>query len=830
MESVIRDIRFARRNLARTPVLTIVAILSIALGIAATTSVFSVVDAALFRPPPLKEADRLTILLTTDDEPGAPRSYGRWSWPKTRLLHDRVRSFERVASFSTSVLALTDDVPEPVNAEIVSSDYWPLLREVPTAGRTFGIDEGEGSGDHAVAVIGYDLWQRRFGGEQSVIGRRVTINGVSIRIIGIARRDFRGVSNKAQLWLPVTIAPSVSYGGYLTTDQSFISVIGRLRDGVTIDAARAELEIVGAELGRTRSAEAVRRNIIHGASAMTLNDARIDPTTRRPMFLLLVAAGCLLLLACTNVAGLLLGRAAGRRREIAIRVATGASRGRVIQQLVAEAGLLAGVGGVLGILMALPLAGQLAFPTALARGRNFYGAIGEFANPGIDFRVLGCCVALCAVTTIAFGLWPAFRATRVDLARDLRDGAAGGGRVGRRTLFGARGSIVAIETALAVALLFSGGALLASWRRMEATDLGFDRSRLITFMIRPSEVLFPPAKAPALIDRVLAEILRVPGVEAASVDGCTPLATGCANSSLHVMGRAEDAGFVAPGVLRHYIAPDHFKVLKVPLLRGRLFASADRAGAPRVTIINEMAARRFWPNEDPIGKRVWFGGGSSFDRPDSSAEIVGIVGDVAYQQLDSRPFQADFYTPYAQFTFASRYVLVRVSGDPNSIVPDLRRAARAADPSLALFDVQSMTDRMHDSWGRLSYQIRLIATFAIVALVLAGTGIFAVITHSIVDRRREIGVRVALGATSAQIVSLVGEIGARPALVGLAFGVIASIGIGRAMSALVYGVHAFDVQVGTSVIALTFLVVLAATYLAARRALMVQPLEALKQD
>jgi hypothetical protein len=296
------------------------------------------------------------------------------------------------------------------------------------------------------------------------------------------------------------------------------------------------------------------------------------------------------------------------------------------------------------------------------------------------------------------------------------------------------------------------------------------------------------------------------------------------------MGRDEPPGVDAPSVLRHYIAPDHFKVLNVPLLRGRLFNSADRAGAARVAIINQLAARRFWPGEDPIGKRVWFGGGSSFDRPDSSAEIVGIVGDVAYQQLDSRPFQPDFYTPYAQFTYATRYVLVRVSGDPNAIVPDLRRAVRSAEPSLALFDVQTMTDRMHDSWGRLSYQIRLLATFAIVALALAGTGIFAVITQTVADRRREIGVRIALGATSAGIVALVGDRGARPALLGLAVGILLSLGIGRAMASLVYGVRAFDAEVSAVVVALTVAVVVVATYLAARRALFVQPIEVLRQE
>jgi predicted permease len=827
MESLLRDFRFAARNLRRTPILALVAVLSIALGIAATTSVFSVVDAALFRPPPLNGVDRLAILLMTEEPPGQPTSYARWSWPATRILHDRARSFERVASFSQSVLALTDETPEPVTAEIVSSDYWPLLRTRLTAGRAFTADEAEGAGDHAVSVIGFDLWQRRFGGDRSVIGRSISINGVSITILGIAPPGFRGISNRAELWLPPGIAPSVSYDGYLTTNQHFISVVARLRDGATLPEARAELEVIGAEIGRSTAVQ--RQDIRRGATALTLNEARIDPTTRRPMMLLLVAAGCLLLLACANVAGLLLGRAVTRRREIAIRVATGASRGRIIGQLVAEAALLAGVGGALGILIAFPLSGQLAFPTAMARGRNFYGAIGEFANPGIDLRVLAWCVLVCAVTTAVFGLWPAFRASHVDLTRDLKDGAAGA-RVAGRTRFGARAWIVAVETGLAVTLLFSGGALIASWRRMETTDLGFDRSHLVTFMIRPSEVRFPPSRAPALIDRVLAEIARVPGVEAASVDGCTPLATGCANSTLRVMGRAESPGVAAPGILRHYIGPDHFKVLNVPLVRGRLFTSTDRAGSPRVAIINQLAASRFWPGEDPIGKRVWFGGGSSFDRPDSSAEIVGIVGDVAYQQLDSRPFQPDFYTPYAQFTYANRFVLVRVSGNASAIVPDLRRAVRAADPSLALFDVQTMTDRMHDSWGRLSYQIRLLATFAVVALVLAGTGIFAVITHTVGDRRREIGVRIALGATPGQIVAIVGDKGARPAMVGLGAGVVASFVIGRAMSSLVYGARAFDVGVSAVVVSMTVAVVVLATYLAARRALLVEPVEALKAD
>jgi putative ABC transport system permease protein len=276
------------------------------------------------------------------------------------------------------------------------------------------------------------------------------------------------------------------------------------------------------------------------------------------------------------------------------------------------------------------------------------------------------------------------------------------------------------------------------------------------------------------------------------------------------------------------VAPSHFRVLGVPLIRGRAFTAADRAGANHVTIINQLAAKRFWPNEDPIGKRVWFGGGSTFDRPDSSAEIIGIVGDVAYQPLGEHPFQPDFYTPYAQFTYAGRTVLVRSRGDPSELVTPIRRAVRAADPNLALFDVRTMEQRMHDSWSRVSYQMRLLGGFAIVAMLLAGMGIFAVIVHTIGDRRREIGVRLALGAMPSQVITTVGSRGARPAMIGLVLGLLAAVVIGRVIAASVYGVEAADPGVLIAVIAASLFVILLATYVAARRALVIEPSEAMR--
>jgi predicted permease len=822
-----RDLRFARRSLMRTPIITAAAIISIALGVAATTAVFGVVDAALFRPPPFDRANRMVMLYVTRRAGTDVVSKERWSWPRARRVGERATSFAGVASFSSSVLALTSENadPEPLDAEMISSGYFGVARVAASIGRTFDAEVDEGTAGHPQIVLSFDLWRRRFGGDAAVLGRTVGVNGVPLVVIGIAPSGFHGLSGRAQAWIPATMAPALSYRDYLTTNQSFISLVARLRDGVSVERANTELAALGGDIQRAAPSTTYRPDTQFGITAVSLNDARIDPATRRPLLLLLVAASCLLLLACANVAGLLLGRGVTRQREIAIRVATGASRGRLVRQLLVEAALLAMAGGVVGAFIALPLAATVMLPSPAARGSNFYGALGEFSAPGPDVRVVAFCLGVCTLTTLVFGLFPAFRASHVDLSRDLREGTGGGGSSQRSAR--ARQLIIATETALAVVLLFGGGLLAMSWRRLSETNIGFNRSRLLTFLVRPSEAVYPAPKAPALIERVLDEIERVPGVEFASVDGCFPVGTGCATSTLFINGRPRPARDAAPPVLRHYVGPNHFRALGVPLVRGREFTNADRAGSHRVAIINETAAQRFWPDEDPIGQRVWFGGGSNFDRPDSSAEIVGIVGDVAYQHLDERPFQPDFYTPYAQFTYATRMVIVRTSANPLSLVPQMRAAVRRADPTLALFDVQTMDERVRDSWARVSYQTRLLAAFAIAALLLAGTGIFAVVAHAVSERRREIGIRLALGATATQVIRTIGGRGARPAFAGLAVGLIASIAVGRLLNSAVYGVGHLDPFVIVSTIAITAGVIVVATYVASRRALMVPPSDAL---
>jgi putative ABC transport system permease protein len=827
LESVLRDIRFARRNLARTPVVAAAAILSIGLGIAATTAMVSVVDAALFRQPPLPHAEQLVMLYETRAEPNEAPVRERWSWARSALLRQRAASFADVASYSNGTVAMSaaGADPEPLTIELVSASYLRTLMVPPAIGHDFDVvDETVPTPQ---IIIAYALWQRRFGGELSVIGRVVMVDGVPLTIVGIAPRGFSGLSGQAQAWVPAAMATVITYRDYLTTDQSFISVVARLRDRVSVERAKAELAVLGPAIRREIPGASRKAGVTFGATAMTVNDARIDPTTRRPMLLLLAAAGCLLLLSCANVSGLLLGRAASRRREMAVRVAVGASRSHIVRQMVVESLLLSIAGGAIGVVAIAPLAGLLTPPRATARGRNFYGAVGEFATTHIDVRVVAFCGAMCLVTALVIGVIPALRAARVDLTRDLKDGAAGTGIIESDRIV-TRQTIVALETMLAVLLLFCGGLLLTTWQRLGGTNPGFDPSHLLTFMVRPSEAEYPPPKAALLLAKLLAALRDVHGVVGVTIDGCAPASTGCANSTLYVVGRAMPRPDDAPPVLRHYIAPDHFRVLVVPILSGRAFTDADRSGGPRVAIINELAARRFWPNENPIGKRVWFGGGSSFDRPDSSAEIVGVVGNVAYQALDEQPYQPDFYTPYAQFTYASRMVMIRTRGEPLNIVSEVRHALQEVEPTLALFDVEPMTDRIRDSWARLTQQTRLLGAFAGLALLLAGAGIFGVIAQVIGERRREIGVRAALGASSADLLRCVGQHGARPATTGALIGLVISMAAGRVIAATVHGVPAFDVSVA-AIVTLTMIGVIAlAAGLAARRALDIAPSESLK--
>ena len=825
--SLLPDVLWALRSLRRTPMFAAAAVATLALGIAASTTVFSLVNAALLRQPPFRDAERLAILNMTQHTPADGVMRVRWSWPRFRLLSRTVQSFEAVASSSNNVLTLTGAAdPEPLPVEVVSSRYLHVMGASLILGPGFG--ETDDGTDARVVVIGHDLWERRFGRSSDVIGRAVEMNGVPVTVVGVTDEGFAGVSGLARAWIPATLAPLATYGDYLTTNQNFITVIGRLRPGASFDAAQAELDVLGPRIHAAHPLELDTPNDRVSAAVMSIRDARVDVITRRALTLLAGAVALLLLIACANVASLLLGRAAGRRREVAMRVALGAGRLRIVRQFLVESSVLAAAAGILGLIAAAWAVRVIQIPPTLARGRNFYGAVGEFAVPAVDWSVVIFAVGLTAGTVIAFGLLPAYRAARPNLFVDLRGGAtAASGRRGRP---GLRETAVAVQVALAVVLTVGCGLLISSYARLRDTPLGFDPSNLLTFMIRPSEVGYPTAAAPALIDRVLAEIARVPGVESATVDGCAPLSTQCANGTLQIVGRAWPAAAEAPVVGRHYVAPHHFTTLAIPMLRGRPLAETDRQGQPRVVVVNDAAAQRFWPGEDPIGRRIWFEDALEFGSPEASAEIVGIVANTAYRPLDEDPIQPDFFTSYAQFTFPSRMVLVRTRGEPLAMTAEIGRAVRRADPALALFDVQTMESRASTSWSKRTFETALFVATGLMALLLAATGVYAVTSHFVTSRTREIGVRIALGADRLQIVRTSFRHTARVGLAGGVAGVLVALGTSRVIRATLYDTSPWDPVVYVAAAVVLVGALTAASYVPVRRATRVNPVEVLRAE
>lgn len=818
------------RSLGRARALSLSVVLTLALGVATLTTSFGVANAALFREPPFDDAGRLAMLYLQRRPVGEQPRQERWSFARFELLRGSQQSFEIVASYSPASLTLSGEGdPELVGGEGVSASYFPLLRVGAARGRLFTEAEDQVARPAPVAVIGHSLWMRRYAGDPSVLGRTIRINGVSLSIIGVMPPEFSGLSGRAEIWIPRTMAPQLTYAGYVTTNQNFISAIGRLRQGIELTAARSELAVLGADINRALPSDPQAPNEQVTATATRINEARTDLTVRRSLFVLLGGVALLHLLGCANVTNLLLGRATGRRRESAVRVALGSSSGRLFRHIFGEAMLLALLAGVIGVALAAWASALITPPTNVWAPRNFYGSLAPFDTPAFGTTELAFGIVLAAATALLVAVPPAVSAFRIDVSAGIKSGSRGitGGAITLRRP-SARGIIVGIEAAFAMLLVVISGLLIESFQRMRQVDTGVVADNVLTFWVIPSEARIPADAAPAFVSRILGAVASVPGVRSVSVDGGAPLA-GTASGVLHVEGRPAPPAGEAPPVLRHYIAPDHFVTLGIPLQRGRAFTEADVAGAPRVTVISETAARRFWPGEDPLGKRVWFGSGS-FSSPDSSAEIVGIVADVVYAPLDQRPNLASFYTSYAQFTYASRMVLVRTVGDPLSVVPDVRMAIAAVDPELAMRDVQPLTDIISGSWARHRFDALLFGGFAVAALLLAASGVFVVLSYAVAARTREFGVRIALGANAGRVLWHVLREGMAFPIAGLVTGLAASIAVTRLLQSSLYEISAQEPRVLVGTALLLLVVAAAACLIPAWRATRVGPMEALRAD
>ena len=830
LEELWRDVRLAARALARTPAFAAVAVLTLALGVGANAAVFGLVSATMLRPLPFPEPERLVTLYQRYDAPGREPRPSRWSYPEFAALASTLTAVSHLAAYFADDVNLSTGVGEPmrVRAEMVTASYLPALGVRPSLGRGFLAHEDSAPGVHPVAVIGAGLWARAFGADSQVVGRRVLLNGVPLVVVGVMPGGFEGLSGGADVWIPQAMAPAVYYAEQLTSGQHFVSVVGRLRPHADVGAARAELAAAGAH-----AVAAVHDAADDGTGRWTpelipLDDARRDPAAVRAHLVLAGAVLFVLLIAAVNLSGLLLARTVGRSREMAVRTALGAGRRRVVQQAVVESGIVGVLGGALGAALA---AGALALLATLASPRDgvaraTFAQLDSFATPAVDWRLVAFAGGLALAAGLLAGLIPALRVTRGDLTRSLRTGARGStvgvGTLRRPTLLS---GVAVAQVAFALVLLVGAGVLLQGFQRLRSLDSGMDARDVVSFRLSPPDGRYRGEAAATLLEQVLARVERVPGVAAATVGRCLPTLD-CSSTPLYVPGRAEAD---APIVGRHYVGPDHFRTLGIPLRRGRALSATDRAGQPRVAVVNETAARRFWPGEDPIGKRVWFGSGGGFASPDSLTEIVGVVADVRYGAPGDE-VGPDFYTSYLQFTWPETMVMVRAAGDALALVPALRRAVAAVDPDLPIFDVRTVDGRAADAIADERLATAALGAFAGLGMALAALGVYGVMMYSVLQRRRELGIRLALGSTPAEVQRLVIGHGLTLAGVGLAVGLLLSLALTRALAALVAGTGTADPLVLAIVVAVLLLVALVTCYLPARAAARVDPVRTLAAD
>ena len=823
MDTFLQDFRYAARTVSRAPVLAVTVIATLGVGIAATTTMFSVVYAALIRSVPFDEPGRLVMLNVVRTTPRDGRQRVRWSFPETERLHQTLSSFHALGTFTVAPVNFTDrGEPEQVDAEIASHGYFDVLRVTATRGRVLSADD-ERPDAPAVALISTGLWQRRYGGDASMVGRSITIDGTPLAVVGILPEAFAGLSGRADVWIPPAMAPKLTYAGYLTTPQHFINVIGRLRPDRSLTNADAELAAVAPRVVIPEASAGP--SATWSAAATSLSSARVDPRASRQGIALLAAVTCVLFLACVNIASILLARGRSRRREIAVRMAIGSGRWRIVRQLLTETLLLAALGGVAGVLLTMWSIDLVKSAGLIGGVRTPGQQVAAFATPSLDVAVLLFAVAVSFVTALACGLLPAIETSRTDLVPALKEDLRGGpsGRHGRLLA-----TFVVGELAAAVTLLMIAGLLVRSFAHLQGLRGGFSTDAVVTFWVTPAATRSAPDEGPRVVERLLDSVQRVPGVIAAGVNRCAPFDVRCARTTVFFPGRPS-ATETAPIVGRHYVSAGYFQALAIPLRAGRLIRDDDAAGRPAVAVINETAARRFWPGETAIGKRAWFGGGTGFINPANAVEIVGVVGDVKYGLADD-PSTADFYTSYRQFTYPDTMMIVKASQPLSVVVPSIRAAVANVDPTLPVYDVRTLDDRVATALARPRLTASVIGGFAFAALLLAAFGVYGVMAHSVALRRREIGIRMALGADRARIVRRVLGEGGRYACYGVLIGLVGAVIGGQIVSSMLFGVTPYDPAILSIVVLIMMLVAFTSVLIPARRASAVDPAVVLRSE
>jgi putative ABC transport system permease protein len=824
MQTLLQDIKYGVRMLLKNPGITAIVILALALGIGANTAIFSVVNSVLLRPLPYEEADRLVFL----NEKSAVLDEMSISYPNFEDWRTQNQSFEKIGVYNRSSYNLTGaGESERIVTGQVSADQISVLRVNAGLGRVFTNDEDKPGGT-PVVVLSYGLWQRRFAGQTSILNQQITLNGKPYTVIGVMPQDYQYPS-RVEMWVPV---------GQLSDQASWKSRgnhpglygVGRLKPGVSFEQSVADMARVGANLEK----QYPDSNTGNGIRLRPLLEIFVSDI-RRALWVIFGAVAFVLLIACANIANLLLARASARKKEMAIRSALGAGRWRIARQLLTESILLSIVGGTLGLLLGrwgIQLILYIS-PDAIPRSREI----------GLDWKVLGFTLAISFITGILFGLVPALQAGEVDVHETLKD--TGRGMSGRSWL---RSSLVVAEVATTLVLLIGAGLMIRSFYMLQKVNPGFSYEHLTSFSVSLPQKKYANEDGRANFYNQLLENLRnTPGVESVAAASGLPLGNNGWQTSFAIDGRPEPARGETPLMEACLVTPDYFKAMNIPLLRGRFFNDHDdrshlagkdlsklsenekTVAALNSIVIDEEFARRHWPNEEAVGKRIRLGGG-----PDNGKspvlEVVGVVGRVKMESLSQDSNRVQGYFPYNQFPQGSMTVIIKGSGDPNQMIAAGRQQVKAIDPDQPIFSPRTMGDIRAESVAPERLNLTLLSLFAGIALVLAIVGIYGVMSYAVTQRTHEIGIRMAIGASRADVFRMILGHGMKLTLIGVGIGLLGAFGLTRLMTTMLFGVAPTDATTFGSIAVLLIGVALLACFLPGRRATKVEPTISLRYE
>ncbi len=806
-----QDLRYGARILWQSLGFTAIALGALALGIGANTAIFSVVNAVLLRPLQYPHAARIVAIEELNEKGSrvqvTPANFLDWRAQSTSFAH-------LAAIFARPANLTAGDEAERIDLAMTSADFFQVFGSEPQLGRFFLPDE-ERAGHNPVAVISYGLWQRRFGGDPATIGKVIALDGQAYTVVGVAPAGFQ-YPDKTEVWIPpFQLVPTLSAQMDIARARGFgfLSAVGLLKPGVSVAQAHAEMTAITARL-RQRYPDTNNKRFDQVVALQT----HLVGDSGAALLLLLGAVALVLLIACANVANLLLARAASRQKEIAVRLALGATRLRLVRQLLVESVLLALVGGALGLLLGWwgidLLRGLLPIDFPRAQGI------------GVDWRVLGFTLLMSLVTGIVFGLAPALQATNPDVNEALKEsarGAAGGAHRNRM-----RSLLIVSEVALSLVLLIGAGLLFRSFLSLQAVELGFRPQRILTFRLTPAGANFTQdAHYSAFYNQVAERIKTLPGVDTVGVINTLPLTKG-PTAGFRVEGRPLLTPDKWPGVNYRNVSPDYFRAVNVPILQGRALDAHDNDAAPLAVVVNQALVRRDFAGENPVGKRLNLGGTGPDGQP-IWFEIVGVVADVRSLELNTEP-TPELYTSYLQDAFAGMSFVVRSAVEPESLIPSVREAVRQVDRAQPVADFKELTQLVSEAAAQPRFNSLILGIFAGVALLLAAAGIYGVMSYTVTQRTHEIGVRLALGAQASDVLRLVVGQGIKLTLIGLALGLVCAFALTRVMATLLYGVAPTDPLTFAGGALLLAGVALLACYVPARRATKVDPIVALRYE